>query len=79
MSVTLRAKLILKVFEKDLLRKKLILKNGEVTGEWRKVFNVKLHTLWVKAKQSLDSPGQALRVPENRGLQISKQSAHEDG
>jgi hypothetical protein len=42
----LREELGLRVFENRVLRGKLGLKSGEVTGEWRKLHNEELNDLY---------------------------------
>jgi hypothetical protein len=45
-SLTLREERKLRVFENRVLRKIFGLKRGEVTEEWRKLYNVGLHDLY---------------------------------
>jgi hypothetical protein len=45
-SLTLREENRLRVFENRVLRRKFGSKRDEVTGEWRKLHNEELHTLY---------------------------------
>ena len=45
-SLTLREKHRLRVFENKVLRKIFGAKRDEITGEWRKLYNAELHTLY---------------------------------
>ena len=45
-SLTLREEHKLRVFENKVLRKIFGAKRGEITGEWRKLYNAELHTLY---------------------------------
>jgi hypothetical protein len=50
-----------------------------LVGPATQMFKYLLHHNKSGVKQSIYRPGQAHRVPENLGYQISKQSVHEGG
>ena len=49
-SLTLRQEHRLRVFENKVLRKKFGAKRDDIKGEWRKVHNAELHTLYFSPK-----------------------------